>query len=267
MSELRTRVAVGAALAATALASLLMGGVALWVLASALGVIMMGEWAKLTGAADHARLAQYAVSVPLAIMSPWAAGPGFVAIGLIAAAFAFLAIVTRKGALAAGIVYVCVPVMALLWLRGQQAGLLLALWALASVWATDIGAYFAGRAIGGPRVAPAISPNKTWAGLGGGILAALLLGWVLVRWAGLSAELALFAPLLAVLAQAGDFFESWLKRRAGVKDSGTLFPGHGGALDRLDGAVAALPLAALLVLVQLPGDAPADAILYVDQAR
>jgi phosphatidate cytidylyltransferase len=115
------------------------------------------------------------------------------------------------------------------------------------VWATDIGAYFAGRSFGGPKVAPKISPNKTWSGLIGGMVGALLLGGALCSYADLPLHLALASPALAVIAQAGDFFESWMKRRAGVKDSGALIPGHGGVLDRLDGVVTALPVAALLV--------------------
>jgi phosphatidate cytidylyltransferase len=146
------------------------------------------------------------------------------------------------------------PMLALTWLRDlASTGLLAAAWALSSVWATDIGAYFAGRAIGGPKIAPRISPNKTWAGLFGGMIAALALGLGLTKWAALPIALALFSPILAVFAQAGDFFESWLKRRAGVKDSGTLLPGHGGLLDRLDGAVSSLPIAALIVLYGTTG--------------
>lgn len=116
--------------------------------------------------------------------------------------------------------------------------------------AVDVGAYFAGRAIGGPKIAPRISPSKTWAGLGGGALAAGLVA--------MGIEFADFGPaagmpgytvaslavallggaLIAVLAQTGDFFESWMKRRAGMKDSGALIPGHGGLFDRLDGFIA-----------------------------
>lgn len=115
--------------------------------------------------------------------------------------------------------------------------------------AVDVGAYFAGRAIGGPKIAPKISPSKTWAGLGGGVLAALVLGFALHRFAGLPIQLAAASGLLAVAAQAGDLLESGMKRRAGVKDSGNILPGHGGVMDRLDGVVAAAPLAALLVLM------------------
>ncbi|RYY38980.1 MAG: phosphatidate cytidylyltransferase, partial [Sphingomonadales bacterium] len=122
-------------------------------------------------------------------------------------------------------------------------------WAMALVWACDIGAYFAGRTIGGPKLMPSVSPNKTWAGLVGGVSAAAVFGLVLTMW-GLPMLLALATPVLAVLAQAGDLYESHLKRRAGVKDSGSVLPGHGGVLDRLDGLVPVAPVAALLVLIQ-----------------
>jgi len=132
--------------------------------------------------------------------------------------------------------------------RHDAHGLLYAFWAMALVWACDIGAFFAGRSIGGPKLAPRLSPNKTWAGLIGGTIAAGALGLALHATAGLPLALALCSPVLAVLAQLGDLYESWLKRRAGVKDSGNILPGHGGVLDRLDGLVPVAPVAALLVL-------------------
>ncbi|WP_026149412.1 phosphatidate cytidylyltransferase [Sphingobium xenophagum] len=252
-SELRTRAVVGVVLIAVALGALLSGGLLFWALLSVAGVLMQAEWADLSGAsADHKKLSMYAVSVPLAILCPLAAGLSWFAIGLLVAAFLFVIGGTRSVRLALGVLYVCLPVMALLFLRGQGPnifGLTLALWALALVWATDIGAYFAGRSIGGPKLAPRISPSKTWSGLGGGVVAALLIGFLLHRFAGLPIELAAASGLLAVAAQAGDLLESAMKRRAGVKDSGSLLPGHGGVLDRLDGVVTAAPLAALLYLM------------------
>jgi phosphatidate cytidylyltransferase len=250
-SELQTRVVVGVALICIASGALLIGGVAFWILMAIAGVLMQGEWADLMGADPGTRrLSMFAVSVPLAILSPLAAGPSFFALGIVAAAFLFALVATRSSLVAVGIIYVCIPVLALLLLRGQPGageGLLLAFWALGLVWATDIGAYFAGRALGGPKLAPKVSPSKTWSGLGGGVCAALAFGFALHAAAGLSLRLAAASGILAVAAQAGDLFESFLKRRAGVKDSGSLLPGHGGVMDRLDGAVAVAPLAALLV--------------------
>lgn len=253
-SDLKTRAVVGVALICVAVAALLMGHILFWMLASVAGVLMQGEWAGLVGVDAKAhRLSMFAISVPLAIMAPdpLAAGPSFLAVGLLLGAALFVVAITRSTRLALGILYVGVPVLALLFLRAQPGGLLLAFWALGLVWATDIGAYFAGRSIGGPKLAPTISPSKTWAGLIGGVFAALAFGFALHHFAGLPARLAAACGILAVAAQAGDLFESAMKRRAGVKDSGTLLPGHGGVLDRLDGVVTAAPLAALLVA--LPG--------------
>ena len=243
------RAVVGLALIGLAAGSLWLGGFAFWLVLVAVALFMMAEWSDLHGVTPaQKRLAQYALVVPLAILSPLAAGPGFFALGLIAGAAFFIAIAARRGALGWGAIYVSLPVLALLMLREAPQGLLLAFWAMALVWATDIGAYFAGRTIGGPKLAPSISPNKTWAGLCGGVLAAALFGAVMNHF-GLGWRLAALTPLLAVLAQIGDLYESHLKRRAGVKDSGNILPGHGGFLDRLDGLVPVAPLAALFALL------------------
>ena len=151
------------------------------------------------------------------------------------------------GWVVAGFIYALLPALSLLWIRDRAPqGLELLLWVFIVTWATDIGAYFAGRAIGGPKLAPAISPNKTIAGLIGGVISAGLAGYAWVELTRMSAILFWLAPLFAVAAQAGDLFESGLKRRAGVKDSGTWLPGHGGALDRLDGLVVVATLTALV---------------------
>jgi len=150
-----------------------------------------------------------------------------------------------------GFVYAVVPALALLWIRERDLhGLALLVWAFIVTWSTDIGAYFAGRRFGRRKLAPEISPNKTVEGLYGGIAAATLFGggWALAT--GLGVALLALAPVLAIAAQAGDLFESGMKRRAGVKDSGTWLPGHGGALDRLDSLV---PVATLTAAAQLIG--------------
>lgn len=248
-SDLAQRTLVGIGLIVVALAALWAGGIAFWVVAVVAALFMMAEWSDLDAATPRTkRLAQYGLSVPLAIMAPIAAGPSFFALGLLAGAAFFVAAVTRRGRLGWGAIYVGLPVLALMWIRAQEGGFALALWTLSIVWATDIGAYFAGRAIGGPKLAPRISPSKTWAGLAGGVLSAGLVGITLAQAAGLPLRLAVASPLLAVLAQGGDLYESWLKRRAGVKDSGNILPGHGGFLDRLDGVVPVAPAAALLLL-------------------
>ena len=149
----------------------------------------------------------------------------------------------------AGFIYALLPALALLWIRDRaDQGFEMLIWVFIVTWSTDIGAYFAGRAIGGPKLAPAISPNKTIAGLVGGIVSAGLAGFAWARVTHLPDILIWVAPTLAVAAQIGDLFESWMKRRAGVKDSGTWLPGHGGALDRLDGLVPVAVITAALVL-------------------
>lgn len=249
-SDLALRTASGVALIVVALVALWGGGVWLWLMTSLAAMLMLSEWGELVQAnQSHRRLALFTGCVPLAIMSPLASGVTFFSLGLIVGAAFFVTIITRKPRLGFGIAYVALPALALLFLRNQENGLLLALWALASVWATDIGAYFAGRSIGGPKLAPAVSPNKTWAGLIGGVVAALVLGLLLWRFAGLNLQLAFASPILAVIAQIGDLYESWLKRQAGVKDSGSILPGHGGVLDRLDGLVPVAPAAAALILL------------------
>jgi len=175
----------------------------------------------------------------------------------------------RLAWLAAAVVYVGMGVEMLLRLRLD--GPLPVLVIVLAVMATDIGAYFAGRTFGGPKVAPKISPSKTWSGLGGAMLAAglvlaLLIAWLCpaqsqpgawlqplpVRWTGpfwaLEARCMGAGAVIALIAQTGDFFESWMKRRAGVKDSSNLIPGHGGLFDRLDGLLAVLFVAGGLAL-------------------
>ena len=150
-----------------------------------------------------------------------------------------------------GFFYALVPALALLWIRERDAhGLDLLIWVFLITWATDIGAYFAGRRFGRRKLAPTISPGKTVEGLYGGVAAATLIGGAWALATGLGVALLALAPVLAIAAQAGDLFESSMKRRAGAKDSGTWLPGHGGILDRLDGLV---PVAVLTAAAQLLG--------------
>ncbi len=149
-----------------------------------------------------------------------------------------------------GVAYLGLACLAVLWLRqspGQGRGVIL--WLLAVVWATDIAAYFAGRGLGGPKLAPSISPKKTWAGLAGGVAAAAAVGAAASPWLGQAGLLALatLSAALAIVSQVGDLFESSLKRRFGAKDSSNLIPGHGGLLDRIDGLLAAALMLAVLI--------------------
>ncbi|WP_414713124.1 phosphatidate cytidylyltransferase [Sphingopyxis sp.] len=141
--------------------------------------------------------------------------------------------------------------MAGLWFIRDHLGMTAALWVFGMVWATDIGAYFAGRAFGGARLAPAISPSKTWSGLIGGMVAALIASATIGDRAGITGVPLWIGLFMGLLAQLGDLGESWMKRRAGVKDSGKLIPGHGGLFDRVDGL---LPVALLLGALAFMGD-------------
>jgi phosphatidate cytidylyltransferase len=151
-----------------------------------------------------------------------------------------------------GILWIVLAAAALLWVRADPvSGRANLLFLLLLIWASDIGAYVVGRLVGGPRLAPLISPGKTWSGTLGGMAAALAVGWGAAYGlpTGASAvRVAAVALALCVIGQLGDLAESWAKRRFGVKDSGTLIPGHGGLLDRLDALIAAAPFAALLAL-------------------
>lgn len=145
-----------------------------------------------------------------------------------------------------GLVYVGLACFTLLFLRSPFFGPGPVVMVLGTVVAVDVWAYFFGRRFGGAKIAPAISPSKTWSGLIGGMLGAALVLYLTHaydwRWA-------LAGPPVAVIAQAGDFFESWMKRRAGVKDSGRIIPGHGGLFDRVDGLIAVLFALGLFLLL------------------
>lgn len=243
-----------------AVACLWAGGIAFWALVAAVALVMAAEWAGLMHLPRRAIAGTaLALAGPMLIAAPFWAGPGLAALVALIVAAIVLAAFARSPRLGAGLLYAGLPALALLYLHVTSdkfvdgLGFFVTLWTLAAVWVTDIGAYFAGRSIGGPRLAPRISPNKTWAGLFGGMFATGLMFFLLLILNDSSiAESLLGAAVgaaLAVLAQGGDLFESWLKRRAGVKDSGHFLPGHGGALDRLDGVVPVACAVALVVLV------------------
>lgn len=164
---------------------------------------------------------------------------------------------------AAGVSYAGIPAIALIWIRGDaQFGWLAILYLFIIVWTTDTAAYVFGRAIGGLKLAPRISPKKTWSGFLGGALCAALVGGLFGAWIGdtNSLKLALLSLALAVAAQCGDLGESALKRTFGMKDTSGLIPGHGGVLDRLDGLIFVAVVAALLAFKVNPAE-PGRALL------
>lgn len=153
----------------------------------------------------------------------------------------------------AGIAYVSLALVSMAWLRQLDAHGFLVIWLFFAVWAMDVGGYFAGKGIGGPKLAPRLSPKKTWAGLIGGVLlsAVVSIGLAeLFSW-GKPLVFAGAGAAVAVVAQMGDLYESALKRKLGLKDSGNLIPGHGGILDRVDGLIFAAPFVALVITLLL----------------
>lgn len=248
LRDLRVRAVAGVALAMVTLLALVLGGMIWWAMVALVSFGMLVEWTDLAVAGQVRRgvaLAGLVAGLLLALPFVWGAERSTVAavvgLGLL------VAVLTNRGRLGFGVAYAGLPAVALLFLQARPDGLALAFWTLAIVWATDIGAYFAGRAIGGPLLVPRISPRKTWAGLAGGCVAALLVGAGLALVCGLPRGCVWLGAPLAVVAQLGDIYESALKRQAGVKDSGRLLPGHGGLLDRLDGLVPVAVLVAALV--------------------
>jgi phosphatidate cytidylyltransferase len=266
MRDLGQRIASGAALALVVLAALWAGGLLFAIVVGTVGVVVTWEWGRVVRSAgvDAILIIQAAAVIAGALLAAWGlAGLGLIVV-LVAAIISALLAFGQRGHMAAfGALYAGLPAVALVWLhRGDNAGVLAVLFILLAVWATDTGAYFAGRLIGGPKLIPMVSPNKTWSGLAGGILAGGLVG---VGFALARAELSLgymlvAGALLGVVSQAGDLLESALKREYGVKDASTLIPGHGGFMDRIDGLVAAV-IASAIFAIAVDIQAPARALL------
>jgi len=149
-----------------------------------------------------------------------------------------------------GPLYLCIPAFSAILIRAEPHGIWILVGAFLAIWATDTGALIAGNLIGGPKLAPVISPNKTWSGTLGGVAAAAVIEAILMAVIGGDIALgALYGAGVAVVAHAGDLFESWMKRKFQRKDSGSLIPGHGGMLDRIDSALSAITAVAALVFV------------------
>jgi len=253
-ANLRLRVISAVLLVPAVLLAVWLGGVAYGGVATCAMVLGLYEWLRLVGLNMKPRTVGTACAMLIVIMTlGWLFSPALGALaGVLATLILFLLAVRdgdeRAGWIALGIPYMGSAGLALLALRATpHVGAALTFYLLISVWSTDIGAFVAGRMIGGRKLAPAISPSKTWAGLYGGMALAALLGY-LAAWAmgARSPAIALIlSPVLAVVGQLGDLFESYFKRRSGVKESGDLIPGHGGILDRIDGLVFAAVFLAL----------------------
>jgi len=275
-SELILRILSGLVLAPLAVGVAYLGGWAFVVFWSIAALLVLWEWCTLIAGGERSTvllIAGAAVLLAMLLAATAAdaeashsvrlvAGGTLLLMGMLATAA--LASSDRRVWTAAGIPYAGLLGMAPIVLRNDaQYGFLAIAFLFAVVWATDIVAYFVGRAVGGPKLAPRISPKKTWSGAAGGTVAAIGAALALAIAAGLPnlPAVGLIAAAASALAQAGDLFESALKRRFGAKDSSHLIPGHGGLMDRLDGFVAAAVFATLIGLIHGGVDEPARGLL------
>jgi phosphatidate cytidylyltransferase len=252
--DLRTRFLSALVLGPLVLLAVYFGGWIFQLLMLSFALLAAAEWVRLVEPDRSLMIASLAIAaVGAVLVADFIAGPEIsLALGALLTVALFAAATVgharHRRLLAFGIPYIVFGSIALLWVRGiAEDGLGLLIYLLFAVWATDIGAYAAGRTIGGPKLAPRISPKKTWAGLIGGMISAAVFGAGVALAFGASRPglAALLAAVLAVVSQAGDFFESGVKRYFDVKDSGHLIPGHGGLLDRVDGLIVAAPVFAL----------------------
>jgi phosphatidate cytidylyltransferase len=252
--NLLVRVAAAMVLAPLAIAIAYAGGW-LWtalVTLAAIGLYL--EWLTITGAAGETRAVASGVVALAAsglLLAAARIDAAFVvlSIGLVAVAAISQ---QRRGWMTGGFLYAAAAQAASVLMRlDSMRGFAALMFVLLIVWVTDIGGYFAGRGIGGPKLWPRVSPKKTWAGAIGGFVASFFVaaGFVALHF-GQAGALLTLAALLSIVSQLGDLFESAVKRRFGVKDSSHIIPGHGGLLDRLDGFVAAIVLATILGLVR-----------------
>jgi CDP-diglyceride synthetase len=228
------------------------GGAPYSILLLSITAILAWEWSRLCGA-PMPKPASLLLGIILMGVLLAAAQGIFVTAGtiLLLGGAVMLAIPGANAWLASGAIYLGGPALALLWLRHDvEWGRLTVLWLLAVVWASDIGAYAVGSLVGGPRLAPRISPNKTWSGLLGGVASAAAAGatFAALGGTGSAGRLMVLSAGIGLSAQAGDLAESWLKRRFGVKDVSGLIPGHGGMLDRVDGLLIAALVTALIAV-------------------
>lgn len=273
-SELRLRILSGIVLAVVVLAATWLGGLAFRLLASAIALLVYYEWSTITRLPEtdfranaFGWLSVVLVAALVLFGFDELALPTLIAATLVGIVYA----IVRKGSgwLAGGIVYSGLTAISLAAIRGDSAhGFAAMLFIFAVVWATDILAYFIGRAIGGPKLAPPISPGKTWSGAIGGALSAVVAGTLvhMIFFPLNGLWVPAIALVLSVFSQVGDLFESFIKRRFGVKDSSRLIPGHGGVMDRVDGLVFACFAAFLIALgdaiVSGTASAPAGVFLF-----
>jgi phosphatidate cytidylyltransferase len=229
----------------------------------ALGILMATEWVRIAYGNNKTQLLIHEVAAASLIM-------GSLKLSLLALLILTVLswFIQRKDQInifkLLGVFYIGLPILAFDVLRSDAAvGFLAVVWCMVIVWSADVMAYFFGRIIGGPKMAPRISPKKTWAGMLGAIVGAALASWAVSYFGKTDIwPLAVMAALFAILEQGGDIFESAFKRSFGVKDSGTLIPGHGGVLDRVDGLITVVTCAAIVGFLHNPLSPGAGILLW-----
>jgi phosphatidate cytidylyltransferase len=247
MSNLQQRVISAIVMATLTLGLTWLGGLPFRLFSAGIAALIFYEWTRMARAGSDAALGFLPEALILIFVGALIGGlPALWLLLLVAILVAIAAIAARiKGAApweAPGLAYATLSGFSLAYLRDDNhSGLIAILFLFAVVWATDIAAYFVGRAVGGPKLAPSISPGKTQSGALGGAAGGVIAGLLLAISAGAGnlVQLGLVALALSIVSQVGDLFESWVKRRHGAKDSSNLIPGHGGVMDRVDGLVAA----------------------------
>jgi len=252
--DLGVRTLSAAVLIPAVLADVWIGGIWFHLFVALIGILMALEWVTIVHGGSPLQFALHAAGAMCGALLPLDVGlqGGLLAIAVLAVLSAAAAFHEERAGPKwryLGVVYVSVPPIALVILRDDPVhGVAAIVLIMLMVWAADTFAYFAGRIIGGPKLAPRISPKKTWAGLGGAMAGSAVAAFAVAKTLGIDAVviLVLVAALLAIVEQGGDLFKSAMKRQYGVKDSGRLIPGHGGVIDRVDGLVAVATAAALI---------------------
>ena len=247
MSNLQQRVISAIVMAALTLALTWLGGLPFRLFCAGIAALIFYEWTRMSRQPGGAPLGFMSEALAIVFIVALVAGlPALWLLLLGAVLVAALAIAARMRGTgqweAPGLAYATLSGFSLAYLRDDNhPGLIAILFLFAVVWATDIAAYFVGRAVGGPKLAPSISPGKTQSGALGGAFGGVVAGLLtaIAAGAGNLLQLGLAALALSIVSQIGDLFESWVKRQHGAKDSSNLIPGHGGVMDRVDGLVAA----------------------------
>ncbi|UHD44356.1 phosphatidate cytidylyltransferase [Aureimonas altamirensis] len=268
--DLKPRLISAVILGLAVLALAILGGLPFRILCVVTGFIVFDEWTRITGARRAGPLFDVARNALALSLLAFLFHFELLALAIVAFVAVFIAFVDRREKradwVAGGLVYAAIAGLAPGMVRGEDVEGLAALGlVICVVWSTDIAAYFSGRTFGGPKLMPLVSPKKTISGAVGGLVAGVLAGWLYTHLVSgdVGFGILLLSAVLSAVGQAGDLYESWVKRRFGVKDSGRLIPGHGGLMDRIDALIFATAVLWLAGLFASELEEPARAIFHL----